>query len=119
KSLKIAMNRMALRAQLETTIADTEKETNAAELLRATASNEDQNQASLVPRLPTTVPTQQDTWTRTAPEQDTKNEIAADPFEGKGPQSAQQQDERSSKQSSITTPILELFNQRGGFVKRK
>src|SRR5262249_2017308 len=112
--------RMVLRAQIETTIADAEKVTHAAELLRATASSEERNQTSLVPRMPATVPTQVDTWIRTAPGHNGHNEVetAGDSFERDWPQSAQLHDEKNFKDSLNTTPILELFDQFGGFVKR-
>ena len=102
KSKKIAMNGMTLRAQLETTIANAEMVTRAAEFLRDTARKDDRNQASLVPRMPATSPKQQDTWIRPVPG-GSYGEIdaAGDSFERK-----------------VGTPILELFDQLGGFVKR-
>jgi hypothetical protein len=60
---------MALRAQLETTIANAQRVTLAAELLRDTARKDDRNQATLVPRMPAAAPIQQDTWIRIAPGQ--------------------------------------------------
>ena len=120
RSRKIAINRMALRAQLETTIADAEKVTQAAELLRAIASYEERNQTSLVPGMLTMAPTQQDTWIRSAGGQDGDDEVesAGDSFEREWPQYAQLNDEKSSTNSLTTMPILELFDEFGGFVKR-
>ena len=110
-SAKIAGKRAALRNSA-TMISD-------AELRRPNEDFRfgDCSRASLLPELPLT---EHDTWVRASDTADTVDGAcaASDSFERAGEQYAERKDERVSK-LSFRQPILKLYDQLGGFIKRK
>jgi hypothetical protein len=113
KSVKIAMNRSALRAELAATITDTAKAMRVAKALRGAAYSNDraeQNQASFVPLPPTTEPIQQEIWTRAAPSGEAVSVEYIEAYE--------QILEDRRKDGVLTTPILALYDEFGGFTKQ-
>jgi hypothetical protein len=92
---------------------------DAAEFLRATENFRiaDQNRPSLMPEMP--MP-EHDTWTRADDTNDAVDGawMASDSFERTAGKYVERKDERISELSSITQPILKLYDQLGGFIKR-
>jgi hypothetical protein len=140
KSVKTAMKRTTLRAELTATIADAEKIINATEVFRSTsclAKIGEQNQ-SPVPKPLTIVPTQQDTWTRNQASlvseplvstQDTwtrsvsnhdavaEIHVASNLLE-KAQRRFVDKKKRVEGRPFEKPPILRLYDQLGGFIKR-
>ena len=109
-SAKIAVNRAALR--------NNAAKMSDGELVRPTGDFRigDHNRASLMPELPLA----EDTWARA---NDTDGAVdgtwtASDSFERAEGKYGEQKDEKISELSSITQPILKLYDQLGGFIKR-
>jgi hypothetical protein len=109
---KIAVKRAALRN-------NTAKASDAGDFLRATDDPriEDQNRASLIPEMPLT---KHDTWTRANDTDDAVDGTwaSSDSFERAEEKYGERKDEKISELSSITQPILKLYDQLGGFIKR-
>jgi hypothetical protein len=95
------------------------KLSGAAEFLRATENLciGDQNLASLMPEMPMT---EHDTWTRVDGTNDAVGgaRMASDSFERTEKKNVERKDERISGLISIKQPILKLYDQLGGFIKR-
>ena len=111
-SARIAVKRAAL-------LNNTAKVSVAADSLRATDDRriEDQNRASLIPKIPMT---EHDTWTRINDTGDAVGETraASDSFERAEGKHVEREDQRISELSPVTQPILKLYDQLGGFTKR-
>ena len=109
-SAKIVGKRAALRTNAAM-VSD-------AELVRPTEAFriEDGNRASLMPELPLT---EHDTWVRANDPDDTVHGTlaASDSFERADEKYVERKDERVSK-LSFRQPILKLYDQLGGFIKR-
>ena len=77
---------------------------------------EDRNRASLMPELPLT---EHDTWARANDTDDAVDGTwaASDSFERAEGKYVERKDERISE-LSFTQPILKLYDQLGGFIKR-
>ena len=109
-SAKIAGKRAALRNNAAM-MSD-------AELVRPTEDFRigDGNRASLMPELPLT---EHDTWVRANDTDDTVHGTwaASDSFERAEEKYVERKDERVSK-LSLRQPILKLYDQLGGFIKR-
>jgi hypothetical protein len=116
KSMNIAAKRVALRAKMAATLADAAKVTHAADTLRAAALDQtEQNQASLAFESPATVPdVSEDTWARAVPKDDATDKFYARCIQNEDSVEQKKQDERPA---DITTPILELYDRFGGFIK--
>jgi hypothetical protein len=118
KSMNIAAKRVALRAKMAATLADAAKVTYAADTLRAAAmEGTEQNQTGLAFESPATVPgVPEDTWTRVIPQDDAADEFYArcNSLQNEDSVEQKKQDERCT---DTTTPILELFDRFGGFIK--
>ena len=111
-SEKMGVKRAALRNN------NTAKMPDAVKLFWATKDfHTGENRASLMPEMPLT---EHDTWTRINDTDDTVRgtRAASDSFERAEGKYGERKDEQISELSPITQPILKLYDQLGGFIKR-
>jgi hypothetical protein len=109
-SAKITVERAALRNNAAT-LSGADEFPSATDSFRIGI----QNRANLIPEMRLT---EHDTWTRASGDAVDGRWAASDSFERAEGKYGERKDKKVSELSSITQPILKLYAQLGGFIKR-